>query len=192
MAKNTKNLSNASAFDGGMLGYIGINLLATLLCIVTLTLGTPWALCMIYRWKAKHTRINGKKLVFDGKGIQLFGTGIKWLFLIIITLGIFALWLPVKAENWRVKHTRFDESETTKSENINGANATPNAYGAQVAQPAQFPQFTQFTPANHDGQPVQFTQPPFPFPPFPLPPCYVQTQPQAQQQADKEENKQSK
>lgn len=181
MAKKTKNLSNASVFDGGMLGYIGIDFLAFLLSVVTLTIGTPWALCMVYRWKAKHTKINGKRLVFDGKGIQLFGTVFKWFFFIVITLGIFALWLPVRAENWRVKHTHFAEPETNETANTNGANVANVANG--VTTNAYSAQFTQ---------PVQFAQPPFPFPPFPLPPCYTQMQPQAQQQTGTEETKQSK
>lgn len=96
-----------SGFDGGVLGYIGIHLLATLVSVCTLFIGYPWAACMTYRWELKHTTIDGKRLVFDGTGAQLFGTYIKWFLLCIITIGIYTLWLPVKMTAWRVKHTRF-------------------------------------------------------------------------------------
>ena len=96
-----------SRFDGGVLGYIGIHLLATLVSVCTLFIGYPWAACMTYRWEIKHTTIDGKRLVFDGTGAQLFGTYIKWFLLCIITIGIYTLWLPVKMTAWRVKHTRF-------------------------------------------------------------------------------------
>ena len=48
-----------SEFKGGLLGLIGTNLLSILLIIVTLGIGTPWAVCRIERWKVNHTVIDG-------------------------------------------------------------------------------------------------------------------------------------
>lgn len=96
-----------SKFDGGMLGYIGINFLAVLLTVCTLFIGYPWAACMTYRWEIKHSTIDGRRLEFDGSGAQLFGSYIKWYLLCIITIGIYSLWLPVKITQWKVKHTHF-------------------------------------------------------------------------------------
>ena len=97
-----------SYFDGKLLQQIGWTILASLLIIVTLTLGTPWAVCMMKRWETKHTVINGKRLKFDGTGGQLFGKYIVWLLLTIVTLGIYSLWLAIKMKKWVVSHTFFE------------------------------------------------------------------------------------
>ena len=93
-----------SRFNGGL---IGISLLGLLLIVITLTFGTPWVVCMIERWVAKHTVIDGKQLYFDGTGGQLFGKYLLWLLLTIITVGIFGLWLGIKMKQWTVKHTHM-------------------------------------------------------------------------------------
>lgn len=97
-----------SKFDGGLLGLIGHNLLAGIIILFTLGIGTPWAVCMLYSWETKHTIIDGKRLTFDGKGIQLLGSWIKWLLLTIITLGIYSFWLSIKLKQWIVKHQHFE------------------------------------------------------------------------------------
>lgn len=94
-----------SKFTGGLLGLIGISILQTLIIIFTLAIGTPWAVCLKYRWVTKHTIIDGKKLIFDGTGGQLFGSYIKWFLLTIITIGIYGLWVPLKIKGWVTKHT---------------------------------------------------------------------------------------
>jgi len=94
-----------SKFTGGLFGLIGITILATLLCIFTLFIGYPWAVCMKLRWVTKHTFIDGRQLRFDGTGGQLFGKYIVWLLLTIITIGIFGLWLGIKMKKWTVSHT---------------------------------------------------------------------------------------
>ena len=96
-----------SKFDGGLLGLIGHGLLAALVTIFTLGIGTPWAICIMYGWQTKHTIIDGKRLSWDGKGIQLLGTWIKWLLLTIITLGIYSFWISIKLKQWIVKHQHF-------------------------------------------------------------------------------------
>ena len=94
-----------SKFTGGLLGLIGISILQALIIVFTLAIGTPWAVCLKYRWVTEHTIIDGKKLTFDGTGGQLFGSYIKWFLLTIITIGIYGLWVPLKIKGWVTKHT---------------------------------------------------------------------------------------
>lgn len=98
-----------SYFDGGLLQLIGWRILGTLVTLLTFGICLPWAYCMIYRWEAKHTVIDGKRLYFDGRAIQLFGSWIKWMLLTIITLGIYGFWVPIKFMKWKTKHTHHVE-----------------------------------------------------------------------------------
>lgn len=96
-----------SYFDGGLLQLIGWQILGGIVTMLTLGICYPWAICMLYRWEAKHTVINGRRLKFTGTAMQLFGNWIKWLLLTIITLGIYAFWLNIKLIQWKTKHTEF-------------------------------------------------------------------------------------
>ncbi len=96
-----------SYFDGGLLQLLGWRILGGFITTITLGLAYPWAACMIYRWKAKHTVINGKRLEFTGSAWGLFGNWIKWMLLTIITLGIYGFWVGIKLEKWKIKNTRF-------------------------------------------------------------------------------------
>lgn len=96
-----------SYFDGGLLQLIGWQILGGLVTVLTLGICYPWAICMIYRWEAKHTVINGRRLKFNGTAMQLFGNWIKWILLTIITLGIYSFWLNIKLIQWKTKHTEF-------------------------------------------------------------------------------------
>lgn len=96
-----------SYFDGGLLQLWGWKILGALVTLITVGICYPWALCMVYNWKIKHTTINGHRLRFTGKAIQLFGNWIKWLLLCLITAGIYSLWLGIALEKWKVKHTEF-------------------------------------------------------------------------------------
>ena len=96
-----------SKFDGGLLQYIGWNILGFLVTALTLGICFPWAMCMIYGWKINHTVIEGRRLAFNGRAIGLFGTWIKCLLLTIITIGIYGLWVPITLEKWKVKNTSF-------------------------------------------------------------------------------------
>ena len=98
-----------SYFDGGLFQMIGWKILGALVTLITLGICLPWAYCMIYRWEAKHTVINGHRLYFDGKAAQLFGKWIVWLLLVIVTLGIYTFWLSVKLTKWKIKHTHFQD-----------------------------------------------------------------------------------
>ncbi|MDD4402909.1 MAG: DUF898 family protein [Desulfitobacteriaceae bacterium] len=97
----------SSYFDGGLLSLIGWKILGGLITAVTFGICYPWALCMVYGWKIKHTVIEGRRLKFSGSAIGLFGNWIKWLLLCIITLGIYSFWLGIALEKWKVKHTSF-------------------------------------------------------------------------------------
>ena len=96
-----------SYFDGGLLQLIGWQILGVLVTVITFGICYPWAICMIYRWEARHTVINGRRLQFTGTAIQLFGNWIKWLLLTIITFGIYSFWLSIKLKKWKTKHTEF-------------------------------------------------------------------------------------
>ena len=96
-----------SKFTGGLLGLIGVGILQIILIVITLDLGTPWAVCIKERWIAKHTVLDGRQCFFDGTGAQLFGKYIIWLLLTIITLGIYSFWLGIKMKKWVVSHTHL-------------------------------------------------------------------------------------
>ncbi len=97
-----------SRFTANLLEQIGINIFFFIISIITLGLGIPWAVCMVKRWDAKHTIIDGYYLYFDGSGIQLFASYIKWFLLSIITLGIYIFWLRLKIKKWVTKHTHLE------------------------------------------------------------------------------------
>lgn len=78
---------NRSYFDGNSLQLIGWNILCSLISVITLGFGIPWAICLNIRWETRHTVINGKRLHFNGTAIQLFGRLILWN-LIIIAIGV--------------------------------------------------------------------------------------------------------
>jgi len=96
-----------SYFDGGLLQLIGWRLLGLIVTLLTLGICYPWAVCMIYKWEAKHTVIEGERLMFTGNAKQLFGNWIKWFLLTIITFGIYGFWVGIKIKKWKAKHTEF-------------------------------------------------------------------------------------
>ena len=100
-----ETLTRESKFDGGLLGLIGINLLASLITVASIGIAYPWAVCLKEEWIASHTIIDGKRLYFDGRGGQLFLNYIKWFLLTIITFGIYGFWLSIKMKKWVAKHT---------------------------------------------------------------------------------------
>jgi len=60
MELSKRNVKGQSYFDGGLLQLIGWRLLGTLITVVTFGICYPWAVCMVYGWKIKHTVIEGK------------------------------------------------------------------------------------------------------------------------------------
>ncbi|CAH2213506.1 DUF898 family protein [Tepidibacter aestuarii] len=96
-----------SYFDGGLLQLIGWSILGLIITVCTLGICYPWAMCMIMKWKAEHTVIEGRRLRFDGTAMGLFGNWIKWWLLCIVTFGIYSFWLGIAIEKWKVKNTSF-------------------------------------------------------------------------------------
>lgn len=103
----TNSATGTSYFDGGLSELIGWRILGTIVTCLTLGICLPWAFCMIYRWEATHTVINGHRLTFDGNAGQLFGNWVIWLLLTIVTFGIYSFWVGIKLEQWKVQHTHF-------------------------------------------------------------------------------------
>ena len=96
-----------SFFDGGLLSYIGWNILGFILTTFSLGICYPWALCLVYGWKINHTVIDGHRMRFSGSALSLFGNWLKWFLLSIITLGIYFFWVNIKLEDWKAKNTNF-------------------------------------------------------------------------------------
>lgn len=94
-----------SKFTGGAFGLFFVRLGAVLLSLVTLTIGTYWAICMVERWTAKHTEIDCYRLQFNGKGGALLGKCLVWTLLTIITVGIYSFWYAVKYKKWITANT---------------------------------------------------------------------------------------
>lgn len=112
-----------SEFDGTTLQLIGWRLLGGLITLLTLGIAYPWAACMLWRWEACHTKVEGKRLYFDGRGGQLMGKYILWYLLTLLTLGIYGLFLPVQLLKWRYAHTRFatESDYLASSDGVNPA-----------------------------------------------------------------------
>ncbi len=96
-----------SIFTGGLLGLIGITLLAMLIIVCTLGIGTPWAIVVKEQWVASHTYIEGRQLAFKGTGGSLLLSFIGWIILIIFTFGIFIFWVNISLKKWIVANTYF-------------------------------------------------------------------------------------
>lgn len=102
---------STSYFDGSTWQRIGYLLLSALVSAITLGIAYPWMLCMLQRWKARHTVINGRRLKFTGRGHQLIGRYLLWVFLTLITLGIYGIWLGLGMKKWVVKHTVYADDD---------------------------------------------------------------------------------
>ena len=96
-----------SFFDGGLLSYIGWNILGLILTTFSFGICYPWALCLVYGWKINHTVIDGHRMRFSGSALSLFGNWLKWFLLSIITLGIYFFCVNIKLEDWKAKNTNF-------------------------------------------------------------------------------------
>ncbi|WP_221583681.1 DUF898 family protein [Microbacterium sp. G2-8] len=98
----------AFGFDGGAATWLGVGIGGFLITVLTLGICYPWAVVMTYRWKSKHTYINGRRLRFTGSAWGLFGMWIKWLLLCIITIGIYGFWVYPRLQKWIVEHQELD------------------------------------------------------------------------------------
>ena len=98
-----------SFFDESVKAYLILQLKFLFICICSLGLAYPWALCMKYRAKYHHTVVCGKRLKFIGKPIDLAHHWIWWWLLCVITLGIYSLFLHVRMEKWTIANVIFEE-----------------------------------------------------------------------------------
>lgn len=95
-----------SEFEGTGFQVFGIWLAGFFLTVLTLGIAYPWALCMYWRWEARHTVINGKHLSFDGRGSQLVCSWLLWVLFSILTLGLYSFRAKANLNKWRYSHTR--------------------------------------------------------------------------------------
>jgi len=95
-------------FDGGAATWFGVQIGGILITMFTLGICYPWAVVMTYRWRTKHTYINGQRLRFTGTAPRLFGMWIKWFLLCVITLGIYSFWVYPRLTKWIVEHQELD------------------------------------------------------------------------------------
>ena len=99
-----------SFFDGGVLGFIGWNLLNILLTLISLGILAPLGEILLLKWQYKHTIINGRRLTFDGGYFQLLGKMLLWILLSVITLGIYLFFVPVAWNKWVTKHLHYENN----------------------------------------------------------------------------------
>jgi hypothetical protein len=97
-------------FDGRAGDFFVTALLAGLLAAFTLYIATPWAICMIQRWKAQHTIVQGRRLKFMGTGGALFGKFIVGMLLTMVTFGIYTFWFVPALQKWTIEHTDFEDA----------------------------------------------------------------------------------
>jgi hypothetical protein len=97
-------------FDGGAATWFVVQLAGLAVTMFTLGICYPWAVVMVYRWKAKHTTINGQRLRFTGSAPGLLGKWIVWLLLCLITFGIYSFWVYPRMTQWIVEHQEVDPS----------------------------------------------------------------------------------
>ncbi len=122
---------NNSYFDGGVLGFIGTNILAGFALIVPFV-GPAWSNIIRLRWETKHTVTDSRRLIFTGTVGTFFLKYLLWGFLTGITFGIFALFIPVKnmrleTEN-TIDHEHTIEAQMKRSEYRNLIRTDYSAY----------------------------------------------------------------
>ena len=101
-----------SYFDETVKAYLLLQIKFMAICIFSLGLAYPWALCMKYRAKYHHTVICGRRLKFIGCPKDLAHHWIFWWLLCIVTLGLFSLVLHVRMEKWITSNTIYDDMTT--------------------------------------------------------------------------------
>jgi len=76
-----------------------------LFSLVTLGFYFPWALVRLFRLKASHTTVQGKKTTFSGTGGALFVRLLLNGLLTIVTLGFYGPWAFCYIFRWKADHT---------------------------------------------------------------------------------------
>ncbi len=96
-------------FNGSGREYLGVFVIHLFfLSIITFGIYSPWAWVRLFKLRASHTLINGKKVNFTGTGSNLFIVCLVNILLTIITLGIYTPWAICKISKWRAQNTLVD------------------------------------------------------------------------------------
>lgn len=72
-----------SQFEGGMLEFIGINIVVWLVTVLTLGIAYPWMYCWYRRWQLNHTVIESQRLKYAATGTKMMGFVMKWILIYI-------------------------------------------------------------------------------------------------------------
>ncbi len=100
-----------SYFDESVKAYLLLQIKYTLMCVFSLGLAYPWALCMKYRATYHHTVVCGKRLKFIGCPKDLAQHWVWWWLLCVITLGLFSIALHVRMKKWTIANVIFEDIE---------------------------------------------------------------------------------
>ncbi len=95
-------------FDGGPATYSGTAIAGLLVTVPTPGICTPWAICMAYRWRTKHTLVDGYPMRFTENAAGLFGHWITLFLLSIVTVGTYGFWVAPRLVRWITEHQEFD------------------------------------------------------------------------------------
>jgi len=79
-----------------------------LFSLLTLGLYLPWALVRLFKLKASHSTIQGKKTTFSGTGGEFFVRLLLNGLLTFITLGFYGPWAFCHIFRWKADHTLVD------------------------------------------------------------------------------------
>ncbi len=104
---------NKSNFDGNAAAYIGNNILAIFLNIITLGFVGTWMRCRKERFLNNHCIVSGYRLNFCGNGGDLLGKYLLWGVLTVLTLGIYGIFRAMAYKKWLIKHTKISYTEPT-------------------------------------------------------------------------------
>ena len=88
--------------------FITVILHLGLFSVVTLGIYFPWALVRLFKLKASHTTIHGKKTSFSGAGGQFFVRLLLNGLLTFVTLGFYGPWAFCHIFRWKADHTLVD------------------------------------------------------------------------------------
>ena len=103
MAKgNCQFEGNGGQYFSAVIFHLG------LFSIVTLGLYLPWALVRLFKLKASHSMIQGKKTTFSGTGGDFFVRLLLNSLLTFITLGFYGPWAFCHIFRWKAGHTLVD------------------------------------------------------------------------------------
>ena len=104
-----------SFFDESLKQYVILQIKFLSMCIFSLGIAYPWAICMKYKATYHHTVICGNRLKFIGCPKDLAAHWIWWWLLTIITLGIYSIALHIKMSQWLTANLIFEEKNVTES-----------------------------------------------------------------------------